>query len=116
MSARLAAIHALLLCLAAAPALAAPPERAVDAEGVRTCPRMGPGFVEIPGTTSCIRIGGRVVAEAGVASRSRLAPAGPGRSGFGSHADILFEHRTDTELGPFRAVWKVRVGPNGELR
>lgn len=114
MSARLPAI--LALCLAATPVLSAPAERAVGQDGVRTCPRMGPGFVEIPGTTTCIRIGGRVVAEAGTPTRQRLAQPGPGRSGFGTRADILFDSRTDTELGPFRAVWKMRVSPNGDLR
>lgn len=115
MSARFAAITT-LLCLVTLPASAAPPERAVDPDGVRTCPRMGPGFVEIPGTTTCIRIGGRVVAEAGTPTRQRLAQPGPGRSGIGARADILFDSRTDTELGPFRAVWKMRVSPNGDLR
>lgn len=95
-------------------AVAGPPERATGPDGVRTCPRLGPGFIEIPGTSTCIRIGGRVVAEAGTGrsagvSRDRIA-------GFGTQGSVTLDARTDTELGPFRAVWRIRASPNGDLR
>ena len=89
----------------AIPALRAEPLRPVEA--ARSCPRHGPGFVELPGTTTCVRIGGRVTAEYGAASRRvSREPV----QGFGSSARVSVDARTDTPYGPVRSFVRVRAG------
>ena len=85
-------------------------ERLGAPEPARACPRYGPGFVEMPGTTSCIRIGGRVRAEAGGSiSRERRAD----RTGLGASARLSVDTRTDTAYGPLRTFVRVRAGSTG---
>ena len=100
-----AALPILALMLGLGPAAAL--ERVPIPDPVRACPRYGPGFVEVPGSSTCIRIGGRVTAEYGAASRriSRDQIAG-----FGSSARVSADTRTDTEYGPLRAYVRMRAG------
>lgn len=74
--------------------------------GSRSCARKGQGFVEVPGTTTCVRIGGRVVAEAGASGRrvpkGQLATSVTGI--------VLLDARTDTAYGTFRTVVRVKAG------
>ena len=82
-------------------------DRAPAAESVRSCPRHGPGFVQLPGTTTCVRIGGRVRGEYGASTRR------VGRdqiAGFGSSAAVSMDSRTDTEYGPLRSYVRVKAG------
>lgn len=103
MSLRAAAL-ALLAGLAAPAALASgPPDLAAGA-----CAGYGPGFAPVPGTRTCLKVGGRVRSEAGI---------GGGRAGrvehrarFGTAARLRAEAVTPTELGPFRAVIEVGAG------
>ena len=77
----------------------------------RSCARMGPGFIAMPGTTSCVRIGGRVTAQTTVGARriSRDRTVGAGASG-----TVSIDIRTDTPRGPFRTFVRVRAGdPTG---
>ena len=73
----------------------------------RACPRYGAGFVEVPGTTTCVRIGGRVVTEYGTTrrqfSRDQIA-------GFGATGRVSVDTRTDTPYGTFRSFVRVRAG------
>ena len=73
----------------------------------RACPQHGVGFVQAPGSDSCVRIGGRVAAEAGTGSRrvSRDQIAG-----FGASGSVSLDARTNTEMGPLRAYMRVRAG------
>lgn len=74
------------------------------------CLRHGPGFVEVPGTRTCIRIGGRVRAEAGggtgrVSRDDIAAPRASGR--------VSVDTRTDTDYGPVRTFVRMRAGQPG---
>lgn len=78
-------------------------------EIARSCVRHGPGFVEVPGTATCIRIGGRVRAEAGASARRSAREIG---SGTGTSARLSIDTRADTAYGPLRSFvrFKVREG------
>jgi Porin subfamily len=66
------------------------------------CPSKGSGFVRMPGSDSCIRVSGRVVA--GMDGRAGHGPAAAplvaGR--------LAIDNRADTELGEVRTY--VRIG------
>ena len=75
-------------------------------ETARSCARQGPGFVEVPGTATCVRIGGRVRAEAGSAVRSGGREIG---SGTGTSARLSVDTRTDTAYGPLRSFVRLKA-------
>lgn len=89
------------------PALAA--ERPGAPEAARPCPRHGPGFVEVPGTATCVRIGGRVRAEAGTGTR-RIAREDI--AGLGASGRVSVDTRTDTAYGPVRTFVRLKAGPS----
>lgn len=72
----------------------------------RSCPGYGPGFVEVPGTSTCIRIGGRVRSEFGVGT-NRTASAGT--TGFRNSGQISMDTRTSTAYGPLRTFVRLRA-------
>lgn len=67
---------------------------------VRSCPEYGPGFVRVEGSSLCVRAGGSVQMEFGKSSRS----------GYGSSAGglVQLDGRSETSLGPVRAVVRAR--------
>jgi hypothetical protein len=75
------------------------------------CAAQGPGFAAqgtgIGGTQTCLRIGGRVRAEAGTAPRrpGREAPSPVRASG-----RLSIDARTPTELGPVRTFIRLHGG------
>ncbi|GJD93118.1 porin [Methylobacterium iners] len=91
-----------LALVAAFPAAAR--ERAEPAtQAARPCPTQGPGFIRIPGSDTCIRLGGRIVSgiEARIDRRAAVArPVTDGR--------FQIDARTQTDLGPVRTF--VRIG------
>ena len=66
------------------------------------CAGYGSNFVAVPGTNTCLRIAGRVRAEAGAARRERMRPSAAGR------ADL--DLRTLTDYGPVRTFVRVGAG------
>lgn len=81
-------------------------------ETARPCPRFGPGWIEVSGSRTCVRIGGRVVAEFGTSAKS--ARPGFGRdgerlNGFSSRAKLRAEARTETDIGDVTLVYQVDV-------
>jgi hypothetical protein len=94
----------LLLCGAEA---AVAGERYAVPETVRACPQHGAGFVQVPGSTTCVRISGRVTSEYATAtrhiSRDQIA-------GFGTSGRVAVDARTDTAYGPLRSYVRVRAG------
>ena len=60
---RRAAGLALLLVAASGPAAARPLPKAEPAPRVRDCPEMGDGFVRLPGSDTCVKLGGSVRVE-----------------------------------------------------
>lgn len=72
---------------------------AMPRESVQPCPRQGPGFVRVPGSTTCIRVGGRAVGGVDVGNRT----SGPVTAG-----QLSIDTRAESDLGPVRAF--VRMG------
>ena len=68
------------------------------------CPSKGQGFVRLPGSDSCIRVSGRVVAGADLAAGRGVAaaPAVAGR--------IAVDNRADTDLGEVRTYVRIGAG------
>lgn len=99
---------AFALSLAAGGALAAERLRPTETAG-RACPQYGAGFVEVPGTTTCVRIGGRVRADY-VATSSRRTISRDQISGFAPSGSMSADVRTETDAGPLRAYVRTRTG------
>ena len=78
---------------------------------MRSCPRYGPGFFEIPGTTTCIRIGGRVRSDVTLSGKGADKGSARGTAaGMRSSGMISTDTRTDTAYGPLRTYVRVRAG------
>ncbi|MDB5589635.1 porin [Enterovirga sp.] len=99
---------ALLLILVASPACAWAADRA-PADAARSCPRYGPGFVEVPGTSTCIRISGRVATDYTASARRVSRDDVPG---FRTRGQVSVDSRTDTAYGPVRGYVRMRAGPH----
>lgn len=87
------------------PALALEPLRPESQQAAKPCPRHGSGFIRIPGSDTCIRIGGR--ATTGLALRSRedgpdSRPITGGR--------LAVDTRVDTDYGPVRTYVRIDAG------
>ena len=113
------AIRTLVLAvgvLSAAPALALEPW--VAPEVARACPQYGPGFIQLPGTTTCVRISGRVRADYDVGHRRPVRDriAGDRIGGFGTSGRITVDSRTETDYGPLRLIYRMDVGEEGRFR
>ena len=87
---------------AVSPALAGDLPKAPLAPSAVPCPSKGQGFVRLPGSESCMRISGRVVAgmDARVGHGAAAAPLVAGR--------LAIDNRADTDLGEVRTY--VRIG------
>ena len=95
----------LLAVLWAAPLAAA--EKAVPLEeSARPCPEWGPGFVRMPGSSTCVRVTGRVRAEYGTASGRRVSRDSGISPGVAARLDL--DTRSQTEFGPLRTVVRVK--------
>ncbi len=97
-----ALLLAALLVLAAAPVRAEGPSPAE-----RDCAALGPGFAPVPGTRTCLRVSGRVRADA-VASSARSRGEDAARLEHG--ARVRLDARTRTDYGPLRVVIDAGVG------
>jgi hypothetical protein len=80
----------------------APPAVAQPAPALNPCSYRGAGFVEVPGTATCVKVSGSTVAEVGAGKRSAI------RSGVGGTASV--DARTDTEIGPVRGFVRLKTG------
>jgi hypothetical protein len=76
----------------------------------RECPQYGPGFVQVPGTATCVRVGGRVTSEYGTSTRRNTRG-----SGFGTSGRVSVDTRTDTAYGPLRTYVRVKAGSGSAL-
>ena len=95
----------LTLCLAIGAGLVLPAaalDRApLPSEGaMEPCPAQGSGFVKIPGTSTCVRLSGRVAAEAGLNASSHTSQPVVGR--------FQLDTRTPSAQGDVRSF--VRFG------
>jgi hypothetical protein len=99
----------LAVAATALPAAAGERVRPIDAApAARSCSRYGQGFVEVPGTSTCIRIGGRVRADYGVTSRRVISR--DQITGFAPSGTVSADVRTETGMGPLRAYVRTRAG------
>lgn len=100
---RALALAALLAALAAGGASAKERPRPVDHDSMSECPEYGRGFVKVPGTSTCIRISGRVRMDQTIASRRTY-------HGFAPAGSIAADVRTQTDAGPARGYVRLRAG------
>jgi len=112
---------AALVSVAAAQAADLPSRKAAPVEYVRVCDAYGAGFFFIPGTQTCLRIGGRVRADyayspaqttltvtAGAAATDKVA-GGQQELGWEARARIGFDARTQTPYGTVQAAAQLRM-------
>ncbi|MBD0273793.1 MAG: porin [Acetobacteraceae bacterium] len=73
------------------------------------CAHKGRGFVQVPGTMTCVKVAGRAVAEADVAGGGHARRMRTGGT-------VSMDVRSDTTLGPVRGFVRLRVreGREGE--
>lgn len=88
-----------IAAVAGAQAADLPSRKAAPVEYVRVCSTYGAGFFYIPGTETCLRVGGRVRAEYGVAERFNRGQDG---YGFRARGRLNIDARTATAYGTLR--------------
>lgn len=77
------------------------PPAPAAARPLQACSEYGPGFVLVPATGACVRLGGRLRADT-VARR--------GATAWGAEGRLALDARVPTDYGPLRAVVSVRGG------
>ena len=95
-----------LAAVAGAQAADLPVKKAAPVEYVRVCSTYGAGFFYIPGTETCLRVGGRVRAEYGVAERFNRGQDG---YGFRARGRIQLDARTATAYGLLRSFVRFEI-------
>lgn len=85
------------------PSAAEPPRPA--SETLRPCPKHGAGFVRLPGSSTCLRLSGRVGAGIDLRSAHRAPPTIPPNV-----ARLAIDTRTDTDYGPVRTFVRIGAG------
>ncbi|SFM99939.1 porin [Methylobacterium pseudosasicola] len=108
----LLASAAAFMAVGAAHAADLPVKKAVPIEYVRVCGAYGAGFFYIPGTDTCIRIGGRARFEGGFQpSYTRQNGTNSGdTSGYQGRLRINLDARTQTAYGTLRAFVRLDAG------
>ncbi|MFY9292058.1 MAG: porin [Methylorubrum rhodinum] len=88
------------LCLVSAPGAALGLERApLPSEApMEACPEQGAGFARIPGTSSCLRVSGRVSAGIDAGSHGGAVPV---------RGRFSVDTRSATDLGPVRSFLRL---------
>jgi hypothetical protein len=83
------------------------------AEYVRVCDVYGAGFYYIPGTETCLRVGGFMRYQVDMGNEFEFGPGGRGESDYGWQKQAIFsvqlDARTETELGTLRAFLDARL-------
>jgi hypothetical protein len=117
---------AALVSVATAQAADLPSRKAAPVEYVRVCDAYGAGFFFIPGTQTCLRIGGRVRADYAFVPAKDIFIRGDGRqgewedaqqtTGFEARGRINVDARTQTSFGTVQAAFQLRMARvNGVL-
>ena len=102
-------MNALRFLLALASIAAGSPQALAEPAADAACAHKGRGFVQVPGTMTCVKVAGRAVAEADAAG-------GGGGARIRAGGTVSMDVRTDTALGPVRGFvrFRVREGEAGE--
>src|SRR5215210_3613386 len=109
-----------LCAVAGAQAADLPVQKAAPVEYVRICTAYGAGFFFIPGTDTCLRVGGRARGEyefrskvsRGVYNNTTFAPvtaSNDDQSGFRGLGRLNLDARTDTAYGTLRAFVRFEI-------
>jgi len=102
---RMEALRSLLVLAAIATGSAQALAEPAAADGA--CAHKGDGFVQVPGTMTCVKVAGRAVAEADAAGGGRGSRMRAGGT-------VSMDVRSDTGLGPVRGFVRLRVREAGE--
>ncbi|PRH84361.1 hypothetical protein C5L14_27895 [Labrys okinawensis] len=80
-------------------------------EYVKVCSAFGPGFFYIPGSDTCLKIGGEIRADYRVfgGSKNYQFNRGDNRSAFNTQARIWFDARTETDWGLLRSYFQINA-------
>lgn len=81
-------------------------------EYVKTCPQYGAGFFVVPGTTSCLKIIGRVRVEA---IFNNALTRSDDRNTFRARGYFGYDHRTATEYGLLRTYVRAFLGRDNNV-
>lgn len=87
------------------PAFALEPLRPEPQQAAKPCPRHGIGFIRIPGSDTCIRIGGRATTGFALRSREDGTASRPMTGG-----RMAVDTRVDTAYGPVRTYVRIDAG------
>jgi len=68
---------------------------------MEACPEQGAGFARIPGTTTCLRVSGRVAAGIDAGTHGGAAPV---------RGRFSVDTRSNTDLGPVRSFLRLDAG------
>jgi len=109
-----------LCAVAGAEAADLPVTKAAPVEYVRVCTAYGAGFFYIPGTDTCLRVGGRARGEyefrskvsRGAYNNTTFAPitsSNDDQSGFRGLGRLNLDARTDTAYGTLRAFVRFEI-------
>lgn len=91
------------LALALAPGAAVALDRAAlpSEAPMEACPEPGAGFARIPGTSTCLRVSGRVAAGIEAGTQGSAAPV---------RGRFSVDTRSETDLGPVRSFLRLDAG------
>jgi hypothetical protein len=100
-----------IAAVAGAQAADLPSRKAAPVEYVRVCSAYGAGFFYIPGTETCLRVGGRLRAEYTISERFKNLAGQDVQDGYGSRARgrINIDARTATAYGTLRTFIRYDV-------
>ena len=82
-------------------------KKPAPAEYVRVCNAYGAGFFYIPGTQTCLKVGGRARFDYEYASNLNQNDGNTSGSGFRSVGRLVLDARTQSEYGPVRAFVRI---------
>ncbi|MDJ1157842.1 porin [Chelatococcus sp. SYSU_G07232] len=97
------------LLIGVAPVPASPGDARPRPGAVQPCADYGQGFVFVPSTGTCVRLGGRLRADTVARGKAGRSDA----TALGAEGRLDLDARTPTEYGPLRAVVSVRGRQGG---
>ena len=95
--------------LGAAQAADLPMTKAEPVEYVKVCSTFGPGFFYIPGTDTCLKIGGEIRADYRAYGNTKHETRDVNRVAFQGEGRIWFDARTDTDWGLLRSYFQINA-------
>lgn len=97
-----------IAAVGAAQAADLPMTKGEAVEYVKVCTEFGPGFFYIPGSDTCLKIGGEIRADYRVFGGTGFS-RDDNRSAFGTQGRIWFDARTQTDWGLLRSYFQINA-------